>query len=247
VGFAFLAGCFAANLVADHYRGGALSWRPERLGWHWLLWVAALAVVVEWAARRPDVPALAGWMLRALMAGHAAWLLVPTGLREEPIWSVPAFAIVVFVEWGVLSLLATQLPGAALPFGAALSFFAAAAILIHAHTARMTDVATLIAAAFVGLSAVAWWARLDCGPAMPAAAIMLPGLLLSGYYETYSEIPSTSFLVAGLIPVAPVLCLASPFARLRSPVRRMLFFVLLLAPAAVAVALAMQAESLPFE
>jgi hypothetical protein len=151
------------------------------------------------------------------------------------------------VEWGVLSLLATQLPGATLPLGAALSFFAAAAILIHAHTARMTDVATFIASAFVGLSAVAWWARSDCGVAMPAAAVMLPGLLLSGHYETFSEVPRTSFLIAGIAPAAPMLCLAPPFAQLRPSVRRLLFFVLLLLPAAAAVALTMQAESLSFE
>src|SRR5207302_8324099 len=163
---------------------GALPLVPERTGWHWLPCVTLGVLLVELAARGPRVPAPAGWLLRALAAGHAAWLLVPAGLRDEKVWAVPAFAAAVFVEWAALELVARKQPHGTLPLAAGLACFGAAAVLIHAHVARFTDVATFLSASLVGVAAVAWWRRADVGAALPAMAVVLPGLLLSAYYET---------------------------------------------------------------
>jgi hypothetical protein len=247
---AFLAGCVTSNTLGDP----TLPWPPERLGWHWLLWPTALAMLVEVAARRPQVPATASWLLRALTAGHAAWLLVPSGLPSELdwvvpvyVWAVPAFALVVLAEWGILQSLATELPGGTLPLAAACALLGAAGVIIHAHSARMTDIATFAAASFAGVALIAAWSRTDVGAVMPAAAVMLPGLVLSAYYETFSEVPPQAFAFVALAPLTLAVPLAILKAGIRPPNIKMVAIVLIGLPAALALAMAMRVESIMME
>jgi hypothetical protein len=236
---AYLAGYVAAN-----YFRGAVPWLPERSGWHWLFWAATLAMLVEWAARQSDVSALAGELLRALTAGHAAWLLVPAGMREEMFWSVPAFAGAVFVEWVILRRVADQTPGGTLPLALAVPFLGAAAVLIQSHTALLADIAVWTAATLGGMAVVAWWRRAETGTVMPAVAVMLPGLIVAGYYETFlHEVPLSAYVLAALTPVATIVVLAPPIAGLRMPLRYAVSVAMLVVPTAITVALAMMSGS----
>lgn len=262
----FCAACLVANCVGEPL----LPWLPDKLGWQCLLWVATLAMLIGLAARRTIESRLGLALVAVLTAGHAAWILVPTGMQTDPPWAssaralathlnsevferltnivaVPVFALVVFIEWEVLQRLAKIRPGGAVPLATALAFLGAATVLIHAHSARMTDIATVCAMALVGLAIVAWPMRTDVGAVMPAAAVMLPGLLLGGYYETYSQVPWLSFALVGIAPLFLLLYLASPLVRLAAPLGTIVLMIILLAPMAVAVGLAMHAEPLQFE
>jgi len=240
---AFLAGALVGNAMTDP----AMPWRPERFGWNWLFIAAALAMVVELAARGGDVSSVACWVMRALMSGHAAWLLVPTSIRDETVWSVPLFTFVVLIEWDLLERAASQSPGGLYPFAVALVPFGAAAVLIHAHSARLTDVATIISAALLGIAVVAWLQASVISAAMPAVAVVLPGLLLSGYHETYSQVPWQCFTLVALAPIALVLSVVPPMSRLSPFGRRAASVALLMLPVIIAVAWTMSAEPLQFE
>src|SRR5262245_6645503 len=177
----------AAGFAAGNYLRGVVPWVPERSAWHWLPAAALAALAAGLIARIPRVPVPVRFLLRAAACALAACLLAPADLRAEKSWLQPAFLLVVLVEWEVLEGSAGRSPGGGVPLGLALVFVGGAAVLIHAHSARLADVAFLVAAAFTGIAAVAWWARADGAGAMPGAAVLLPGLLLAGHSEPYSE------------------------------------------------------------
>jgi hypothetical protein len=248
----------AAGLVAGNWYQPALPWLPEGLPWSpgvprwpWLLWLGLAALAVGVLIRLPQVPILIRWLAMAAAAGFAAWLLVPPDLlpedlRDKAAWPVAAFAAVVFVEWALLEHLCERSPGGGIPLGLALTFFAAATVLIYAHTARLTDVATFLGASLFGI-AVAARQQADAGAVAPGVAVLLPGLLLAGQYTTFSEVPLTSFLLVALAPLALLPTLLPPFRRWEGIRLRVLQITLILAPLVVAVVLTMRAESLEFE
>jgi hypothetical protein len=234
------------SVLGDQLTVPAPVWKPDGPAWHWLLWMGLAALAVGLLTRLPYVPGVVRWLVRAAAAGLAAWLLVPADLREETAWYVAAFAAAVFVEWALLEHLCKRSPGGGIPLGLALTFFAAAAVLIHAHTALFTNVATFLGASLGGI-AVAARRRADAGGAAPGVAVLLPGLLLTGQTTTFSEVPLTSFLLVALAPLALLPTLVPPLGRWQGIRLKLLQFILILATLVVAVVLAMRAESLEFE
>lgn len=124
-------------------------------------------------------------------------------------------------------------------------FLAAGAVLLHAHTARMTDLATFVAGGCLGVAVAARWAGADLRGIAPVAAVALPGLLLDGQQSTYSEVPWYSFALVALAPLAP-----APLVLLPERYRRWRAFAglgLLFVTAGAAVFLAWWAEPLSFD
>ncbi|HEY8504471.1 MAG TPA: hypothetical protein VIL46_07805, partial [Gemmataceae bacterium] len=111
-----------------------------------------------------------------------------------------------------------------------------------AHTARLSDVAVLGAAALAGIALVAVFPKSDTGGAVGPAVVLLAGLMLSGRYETFSGVPRSSFLLVALAPLAllPLLVIR----RLKPAASLLAQFGLVLVPVVIAVVLAMQSESL---
>jgi hypothetical protein len=206
---------------------------------------AVAAVLFGWIPREARVPAALGWMLRAACSAWLAWWIVPETLRWESWWLVPAFAIVVFSEWAVMEDGAARSPGATAPLVLGISAYVAAAVLIHAGSARLTDAAIVLGSALSGIALIAWWRRCDAGGAVPGAAVFLPGLLLVGQQETFSDIPWPGFAIAAAAPLALVFSLPArtwPMARLH-----LLRLALMLPPWIAALYLARQAGPLEFE
>jgi hypothetical protein len=188
------------------------------------------------------VPVIVGWLLRIGAAALAAWLLVPAEMRAAIWWLDYAFAAAVLVMGVVWEHLARRFPGGAAPLGMAIALFAAAFILIHAHTAKFTDVATFAFAGLFGIAIAAQLRPADVGSAIPGAAVLLAGLLLSGMHETYSNVPQISFILTGLAPLA-LLPLAIPaLGRLRPHRQLLLALLLLIIPLGIAIFRAMQVE-----
>ncbi|MGC1274851.1 MAG: hypothetical protein WBC44_14180 [Planctomycetaceae bacterium] len=220
---------------------------------YWLPWTAGLALLGGLAARA--VPAFAGWSIRIALAGLATALAVTADLREGVPWFTPAFFAVVLAEWLVLERLAGQprrevdersfaKPWLA-PAAACATFVAASIVLLHAHSARFVDIATIMAASLGTIALLAWLTKTDPASVAPGVAVMLPGLMLVGYQDTFSEVPTASFAT---IALAPLSLAALLLPRLRSSrgatsLAVATFFTVL----AIGVSLAVQAESLSFE
>jgi hypothetical protein len=215
--------------------------------WYWLPWSAGLALLAGLGARLPKLPLTVAWALRLLAVFIVARLLVPAEVAGGAAWPVLLFAAVVLFQWGLLEQLARQAPGGWLPLGLSGVSFAAAVVLLHAHSARLTDLATLLCAALAGIAVVGWVLGRDPGGAMPAVAVALPGLLLIGQQETFSELPWTSFALVALAPLALSPLVLPWLNRLRGWGLVVIVLALLLVPAVAGVALAAQAEPLSFD
>ena len=116
--------------------------------------------------------------------------------------------------------------------------------MAHAHSARFADALSIPAAAVLGISLVAFISKVDLGGVVPGVALILPSILLVGFYETYNEIPWYAFLLAGLPPVTLGLMAIPPFSGTTGFGRSLLFWLLCLGPTIAAVILAVQAETL---
>jgi hypothetical protein len=219
-----ILGCWLRDALA---LPGDTTW--NRLPWAVLAVLCAGRVVAA-------LPALDGWIVRAGTALALTWWVIPVEARTELTWLAPAFAAVVLLEWGVLDSLAAQPPGGTVPFALALTFGAASGVLIHAGTARLTDVAIVLASALTGIALVAWWRRADASGAMPAVALLLPGVLLLGQQETFSEVSWHAFALAAGAPL--LLAVTVPLRRWEGVGLRLVQLTLVLLPLAAALYLA---------
>lgn len=235
----------AAGTALGFWLRDSLTWMPGDSSWNRLPWLALAGLWLARSARLADLTLIEGWLLRAALTAGCAWLVIPSATRAEFAWLMPAFALVVLAAWFVLELPAAQPPGGGVPFALSLSFFAASVLLIHAGSARLTDVATVLSAALAGVAAVAWWRGTDASSVAPAVALLLPGVLLTGQQETFSEVPWTAFaLAAG----APLMLAPTFFLRDWKPIGiRLVQLGLALIPLGIAIFLAAQTGPLQFE
>jgi hypothetical protein len=220
--------------------------------WYWLSWLGALALAAGLVGGVPCLPTLAGWLLRVGVAGLAARLLVPPEHLAPELYAklsspTALFALVVLLEWGLLGYLARREPGAWLPAGLALVSFCAAAVVLHAHSARLSDLATLLGSALAGIALAAVGLRRHAGGVAGAVAVVLPGLLLTAQQDTFSAVPWKSFALPALAPLALAPLVLPGVGLLKGRWRRLAGLALLVAPAAAGVVLAMRAEPLRFD
>lgn len=228
--------------VTEGDEGESLPVPPAR---YWLPWLAGLALVIDLLARVPGVPVTLGWVARTLLAMLAGRLLTPPDLRVDLPWASWALGGTILLEWAVLTALTKKWKDGTVATVVAVCFAAAGVVLLHAHSARLTDMALLLFTALAGPALVAWIWRGDTGGAMPAIAVFLPALMLAGQQETFSDVPDVSFLLLGLAPLALAPALLPVLVR-QERGRRWLLAALPLIPATVAVVLAVRAESLQF-
>jgi hypothetical protein len=220
---------------------------PRAMSSHyWLPWAAGLALLVELLVRLPGVPPSAGWAARALVAVFVGRVLTPGFARLENPWLSWILSGAILLEWSVLLALARCWKDGTAASSSAGCFVAASVILLHAHTASLMDLSLLFFAALLGLALVAWWLQGDTGPALAAAAVVLPGVLLIGQQTNTSQVPPTSFYLAGLAPLALTPMLLPVLARQDRWKRWLPAILLPWLIAGVAVALAAIAEPLDF-
>lgn len=213
----------------------------------WLTW-SVLAVAIGGLIvqhRRP--PGLVAWSIRVAVVLIATLLLVPAGLRSEAPWLWPALAVVLLANWQIVESTSINAPT---PWQAAISatlFLASSAVLIHAHSARFSDIATIQAGCWLGIVLVESWQGKQLGGAIPFTTVGLPGLILIAQQSTYSDVPLAAFVVLGVAPLALVPLLRYPQALRPSWKYALLGWSLVSIPALVAVVLALRYETLSFE
>jgi hypothetical protein len=151
------------------------------------------------------------------------------------------------LEWSVLVTLARRWKDGTIAVAMVLCFLAASAVLLHAHSLKLTNIALFFGAALAGPALVTWFWPGDTGPVFAAVAVVLPGLILTGLHDTTDhKVPLESFLLAGLAPLAltPMLL---PFLIRQPGWKHWLPGIILpLVPAALSVILAAEAEPLDF-
>jgi hypothetical protein len=171
--------------------------------WDWLLPLALVALAAGVAERRLAPPAQ--WALRLAVAAAAAWRLVSAQPAASPVsagWYA-GLGVGVLALWGALDPAARRWPGVWLPAMLTAAVGGAAAILEFSGNLKFAQLAGVLAAVLAGCAALAWWrpsVALVRG-AVPALAVMLPGLLFEGFVNNYGEVPAASFLLALATPL----------------------------------------------
>jgi hypothetical protein len=196
VGLGWLAAVFALGLA---------PFLPESAqAWHWL---PALVILAMIAGRLPEA-----WPVRLIsaiiLAGATAFALVPDWEDLGP----RRLHLQLLLGGGVFLLALLDRPIRAT--GARASAFllagiaaAAAAVLELGGTGMFAQMAGALAAALIGIAFVAHRPGV-VGGFIPLVAVLLPGLVATGRFHTYSQVPLASYLLVSAAPLA----LALPFA-----------------------------------
>jgi hypothetical protein len=242
---ALVAGFAVTNAIRD-----ALPFALDNTyGLHRLLWAAVPALLFGQLAQPPRMPAWFGLVLRAGGVGLAMWILAPSGEIDSlsAAWLPWAFAGLVLASWLIAELSTNRSLGSDGAWCFVLTSFATAVLLLHASFARGAEAALMLGAALFGVASVGGWLRADVRGAIPAAAVLVPGLLLVGKSETFSEVPLISFVLVALAPVALLPTLAPFLRRFAGMWLLLLRMMLVLSLIVPAVVLAMRAVPDAFE
>ncbi|QEL20862.1 hypothetical protein [Limnoglobus roseus] len=231
--------------VGNHLGQLNPAWWPTEKRFTWLLWLAAagsLAAAVVRSLKWPTV----GHALWAAVAAVAVIRVVPKDYLTTPTWAVPAFVLLAAAVGFGLMRLSERRPGPLTPFVMAAALMTAGAVVIHAHSKSLLDVATLGGMCLFGIAAVVLVTKGDAGPALPGAAFLLTGVLLAGHYETFSKVPTTAFVLPAVAPLLALVGLIPAVDRQQPWVRLVIVLLPVLAVLAVAGGLAAANESLAF-
>jgi hypothetical protein len=203
----------------------------------WLPWLVVLAMIAGQGVRR--FPEHLAWRLRDFIALVAAFFLGGSSVM------VVALVVAIVALWEVLERLGETCPGMAVPAALSVTLSVGACVLIHAHSASLTDTATALSAALGGI-ALACLMGGDARACYPGVAIALPGLMWVGYDTTFSEVPAMAFVAVSLAPVMLASVWLPPVAKRPVWVRLLIGAAALSIPLAGAMAFAMAYESLDF-
>jgi hypothetical protein len=242
--------------VANYYRG-VFPWWPSGAAWHWLPLLFLMAQI-DGLLGQSGTPGWGRWRLRLGLGLLAALVLVPPDLHHKwpalvaswpyPLqarfWPLLAFTLAVALGWAGSEAVARQSPGGTVGLGLSLALFGAGFVMAHAHSARFADALSIPASALLGISLVAFFAKVDIGTALPGVALILPSILLVGFYETFNEMPWYTFLLAGLPPLTIGLLALPALSRMSGFGRGLAFWLLCLGPTVAAVIIAVRTETL---
>ena len=180
--------------------GESVSFYFPAAGRYWIPWAALMTTVSGIASSLYNRSRWIPHVIRILVSMMAARMVVPAGLTV----TTPAVGLIVGIGivliWTIAEWRSARVPIGVTSAAAGLASLGAAAVLLHAHSARLTDIATLVAFATFGIAALAilGQGRLDPAGAGPATAVFLPGVLISGYHETFSSVPIFAFVLPAL-------------------------------------------------
>jgi hypothetical protein len=242
-----------------------IPWKPKENapGWHWLPRAAAVLVVVGllsrwigllatrllperfwwganllvWAPRLAGVIVVSAWIASGPAASKPEW----EHLRLQ-------LAACMFAIWIALDGVARAEAGAEVAAYMGLCFFAAAIILIYAHSKFFMDMAVIFSFAMFGIAAAAAVGKADTSGAIPASVVFLPGLIFGTKPSMeVHKVPEVALWLVVLAPLVLLPFLIPVLSRQRGWIVRSIRAVVILAPVIVAVTLAAQHEKLPFD
>ncbi len=243
---------FAIHRVADQLEqdGGAVgrailsAWEIET-GWYSLFSVTLVAVLAEIVidgALRQHSHFRWALLARGVIAIVSAIWLTPWGLLSTRPWVGSLLAAVILLNTTTLRVVGQSKQGHFVPMILAVAWGGSAAtVLVLAHSARFADLAIVLSCALAGVGLLILLYRLRSTSLYSGPATYLPGLMLGGYLNTYSQIPAVSF---GLMAIAPGLLVLLHGDTLRRwfEARPIALLATFLIPCVLAVGLAIRAE-----
>jgi hypothetical protein len=230
-----------AGVALGFYWSNTLPFINGNSEWNRLPWAALIALCVGRAAHAADDR----WFLQGAASFGLAWWVIPERIHADLPWLVVALAALIWSNWVLLELLAEQPDGAIVGVGAALAFLVAGGVLVFAGSAKFMEAAIILAMATAGVSAIGWRRRFAISAALPAVAVLLPGLLIMGNRETVVEtIHWAAFVLPALAPL--FLAVSIPISAWPKHRRIAFQFALFLVPLVIAMLLARQGGSLDF-
>ena len=185
-----------AFLAVDHWPG-----LPPIEAWHWIAWlvpVAAVAGVADCLVRWPTPLRLLGVATLAAVCGR---LLVFDALDHAWPWRGVTAAVIAVVAVSV-NAAAERRPGAAVPLCLCVAAAGASVVLLGSANAKLAQLAGALAACMGVVVVLAWWrpaASLSRG-GTAVVSVLLPGLVLSGYFMSGSDIRPWVYVLAAIAP-----------------------------------------------
>jgi hypothetical protein len=201
---------FGLAFLAAGYPVEAWTGFPPHESWKWVAPLAAAAALVG-AADALGWLGGARWPLLAALAGGSAFLLAGAWVPGHWAWRA-ALASIVLAHCAVLGR--GERAGASTALALCAAFAGGSVILLLAETLKLALLAGALAASLGAAAGLALW-RPRIAPlrgAVPILAVALPGLLLSGFFLTYSPVPAWSFVLASAAPAA-ILAAGRPWLR----------------------------------
>jgi hypothetical protein len=195
----------AAGFLAGYGLLGLGPWKPQS-HWHWLPYNLLLSLVALPLVGRVSGRWIIQGLLSLLVAGAAAWVLVPTWPDLAPprtiqmvVWTVAVVAMTLLLE-----PLTRRVSGRLLPLVLTATLLAAAIVLALSGSLRFAQIAGLGMAALAGMTVAA--SRVGTAEPLSGAALsfslLVSGLLLVGHVNSFSAVPTISYV---LVPPAPLL------------------------------------------
>jgi hypothetical protein len=215
-------------------------------GRYWIPFAALIATCSGVLTRRFSSTIAVQHLIRIFASAIVARLIVPAALFRDSPWVIILIGLTTLVIWTIAEWRPTRISSVVTSTAAGVASIGAAAVLLHAHSARLTDIATLVAFASFGITVAAFFLPVDVDGAVPALATLLPGMLVAGYHETFSSVPAMAFALPPLALVTPVILRFLPEWLTRGWRGRVTETVLIGLPVALAVILAARAEDLDF-
>ena len=172
----------------------------------WLPALTLLAFLASVPAEFPSLQRFVGWPACLGVAVTTGWVLVWAESAIEPVnaWWAVGIAAAVIVLWRALDHAARHWPGFVMPSLLAVVLLVTAAICEMSGNLTFAHIAGIVAAVLAG-GAVAAGLQPQLPllrAAVPAVAVMLPGLLFVSFWNNFGEVPSTSYLLVLAAPVS---------------------------------------------
>ena len=229
--------------LANYFRH-VFDWWPKSLGLACVPFLFLVAQIHALLVRSEGVPLWGKWWLRLAIGALAAFMLLPHEWQEKG-WPIAAFTLGIALAWAGTEEVAKQSPGGNIPLLMSLALFSASMVMAHSHSAKLSDALSIPAASLAGIALVSFLRPTDVSGALPGAVVMLFCVLLIGQQESYSDVPPKAFLIAALPPLTLGLAACPPLSQLTGKWKWLVTWLLCLGPAAIALSMAMQAETLP--
>ena len=240
-----IPGSIIAGFVAAYAMFPWTTFRPQT-HWQYLPYLVLAGGLIGAVGAAGGVMRVERWLLHALFALVAAWLLVPDWKNLEA--SRVQYTALVALATLILALSLDGLGARAAPLlvlaTVGLTFAAGAVIVGLAGIMKLAQLTGACAAATGGCFIGVWLSARRPAPHTAALsfAVLFVGLMFSGYVNSFSNIPATSYaLVPTAVVVAALVELVG--SRLRPRLRAILEVVLVMALLAAALLLALRSEA----
>ena len=229
--------------------GRLLGFAPliPRRTWHWLpylVWAATAFGLLESSGKGPRWFWIA---MRIPVSLAVAAVFVPDVGRYAPYWwpMTIGLAAATFTWWSACEPLANQRNAVVWPLVLCMTCITATIVQILASNSSMIHVTGVLFAVSAGALAISlcYSSEVLTRAMTPALAVLLPGLMFTGYVGTFSEVPVASFALIAFAPLLMWIGELRPLAERKSAGAVIATIAVVWLPLVVAVGIAKFAEA----